>query len=1123
MRVRLLGPVDVVDGGQVRDVSGLRRKAVLATLALHRGRVVSTERLIEVAWEGSPPATALNSLQSTVSHLRGVLGGRDSIVARAPGYVLDLDADGTDVDVAERLVERASLDTDHTGRAALLREALTLWRGRPLADVAGLAWLDEQAARLDQLRLRATLALAESRMAVGEQAEVVPVLHELAGDHPLDEQLHAQLMLALYRAGRQAEALAVFDRIRAVLAEELGIDPGRALRGLHAAVLRQDAHLAGATGVPDSRRGTFGELRLGGPVLIGRHPELAALRERIAAAGRGAGGVAFVVGEAGLGKSRLALEAGRLAGAAGLRVLRGRAAAPPVQFRPLHEALLGLVRHDEPPQTRELAPYLPALARLVPEWRGHTRTDADDSPIVLAEALLRLLVHAGRPAGTVLILEDLHESDPDTLAVLDYLADNTAGEQLLIVSTLRPDPGEALKLANTAAQRRAATVIELHHLDGAAVRELAGLCLGVGAEQVPEAVHERLAESCDGVPLHVEELLAGMVGERSLVRDDDGWTVRRRLPTGVPETLAATLTARAGRLSPRTQRLLQAAALLGRRFPPAAAGAIAEMDEMELLSSLREAVEARILDGGGEQFRHALTADALRERLLPIERAALSRRAAATIGATEGWEPLVAELWLAAGDPDRAAAAFLTAAARAAAQGAIGTRITLLERALSLHPSAFDVITALIDGYADTGRIDDAYALALRVRDAPDPRQRAAVHLRMAQVAAAAGLWIRGLRDLAEARRLIGRPADHVTNARFDLLAARLTFGNPTPHRYAGARRRAERALRSARLAGDPDLICGALEMLGRCARLDDLAEADRLYERGLAVAEEHNLAGRRIGLLYHLGTDHGIRHGDPSRLESALATATASGAVVSALNIEIELCVVRICRAEYETASAAAARCEETAGRLRLTHTRLIALGVRIMAAAHRAANSDVDELMDRFRALGGEEDDFATAVRGFGLALHHLLNENPAAARAELDWATAHEASRPASYLSFVPGPELLTAVLDGTAGLERCAALARSAHAQAGWNQQFLLLSRAVLHGRAGRTTEADADARRFFDLSRRYPLAHHLGLRLAAPEAATHGWGTPHAWTRSAATYFRDTAPAVSRACSDPLVL
>jgi DNA-binding SARP family transcriptional activator len=315
MRVRLLGPVDVIDDSEILPVSGLRRKAVLATLALHAGQVVGTGRLVDAVWGETAPA-ALNTLQSHVSYLRTVLG-KAAIVARPPGYLLDLGDDGTDALLAERLLRQAGQSADPVRAAADLREALALWRGRPLADLAGLAWLEQQAGRLELLREQIRHALSDARLGAGEHRQLIPELEQAAADHPLDEQVHAQLMTALYRSGRQADALAVYQRLRATLAEELGLAPGPALRDLETAILRQDSSLdasapaASLRAAAPAASGVPVPAQLPPPVaaFAGRDAELA----RLDAIGDGqadeasAVTIAVITGTAGVGKTALAV------------------------------------------------------------------------------------------------------------------------------------------------------------------------------------------------------------------------------------------------------------------------------------------------------------------------------------------------------------------------------------------------------------------------------------------------------------------------------------------------------------------------------------------------------------------------------------------------------------------------------------------------------------------------------------------------------------------------------------------------------------------------------------------------------------------------------------------------
>jgi len=316
MQVRLLGPVDVVVDGQPRPVHGLRRKAVLATLALQHGSLVSVDQLIDVVWGEAAPATARNTLQSHVSYLRTVLGGKTAIRAQPPGYVLEL-RDGTDVLRVRQLMRLAGQAASPAEQARQLAAALSLWRGEPLADVAGVSWLDGQAEPLRMLRVDVARALSDARLAAGEHRELIPSLEPLAAERPLDEQVQAQLMLALYRSGRQADALAVYQRTRRALADQLGVDPSQSLRDLEVAILRQDPALdvaakptrpgRGAAAVPVPAQVPSG------PPFAGRRDELASLDALLPTPsgtpedGPGGAAISVLSGTAGIGKTALAV------------------------------------------------------------------------------------------------------------------------------------------------------------------------------------------------------------------------------------------------------------------------------------------------------------------------------------------------------------------------------------------------------------------------------------------------------------------------------------------------------------------------------------------------------------------------------------------------------------------------------------------------------------------------------------------------------------------------------------------------------------------------------------------------------------------------------------------------
>ncbi|MDW8803550.1 AAA family ATPase [Streptomyces scabiei] len=381
---------------------------------------------------------------------------------------------------------------------------------------------------------------------------------------------------------------------------------------------------------------------LSSPALVGRRAERELLAAAVRAARDGRGSSVFVLGEPGIGKSRLVEDAASAAAGAGARVLRGRAASAgrAVPLRPLAEAVFSGLRGEGAPSDGDLGLYEPLLSRLCGS------APQDGAPLVgYAEAVLRLLHVLGGDGGCVLVLEDLHDADADTLAVVDYLTDNLTAQRAVLLATLRGGSGPALDLAEAAASRRTARTVRLARLGPAGTAELAARCLGHDtAEEVPAAVLERLHSVSEGVPFVVEELLRAMVDGGGLVRDEGSrWTVTGSLEADVPDTVAAAVLQRVDQLPPAGIALLEAAAVLGRRFPVDIAARVAGLDHTTALTQLRHAARAHLVSGataasdpGWHTFRHALTADAITRRLLPPERTALCLAAADAIEATKG-------------------------------------------------------------------------------------------------------------------------------------------------------------------------------------------------------------------------------------------------------------------------------------------------------------------------------------------------------------------------------------------------------------------------------------------------------------------------------------------------------
>jgi len=233
MDVRLLGPIEVRLDDRLIELGPRKQRAVFVMLALHAGKTVSTDRIVDGLWGDDPPASAPKMVQLYVSHLRRALGSEGArIVTRGRGYELRLPRGDVDVVRAEQLLE-----------ASRAREALGLWRGEPLADVAAEPFAAVEIRRLREMHLRATELAIDADLATGRHTEVLAEIEALVGEHPLREGLHGRRMLALYRSGRQAEALEAYRAARTTLVEQIGVEPGTDLRELHAAILAQDTAL----------------------------------------------------------------------------------------------------------------------------------------------------------------------------------------------------------------------------------------------------------------------------------------------------------------------------------------------------------------------------------------------------------------------------------------------------------------------------------------------------------------------------------------------------------------------------------------------------------------------------------------------------------------------------------------------------------------------------------------------------------------------------------------------------------------------------------------------------------------------------------------------------------------
>ncbi|MFD9127876.1 LuxR C-terminal-related transcriptional regulator, partial [Kitasatospora sp. NPDC059571] len=803
-------------------------------------------------------------------------------------------------------------------------------------------------------------------------------------------------------------------------------------------------------------------------------------------------------------------------------------------FRPLAEALSSHLRRTGPPQDAELVPYRPALSRVVPEWRSAAGPGGPECVTELAEALLRLLTVIGRDTGCLLVLEDMHDADSETLAVLEYLVDNLADLPVLLVVTLRPEAGAAFDLLQEAERRRAATVLALGPLGAPAVRELAAGCLGVPADGVPAAVVDRLAEVGGGNPYLVEELLADMVGGGALRQEGSHWRVAGDLAATVPAQVVRAYAGRAARLAPATRDLVVLAALLGPRFTVATVRLVTGRDEGRLFAELRELVEAELIvsDAAAPDayaFRHALIGEALSAGIPSAERAAIARRAAAALREagpeSDDGLHLAARLLEAAGDGAAAARLYGEAGRQALAAGASGVAVRLLEQAqrLAARSDRAGITETLVHALAEAGRLDRALellgTLPLAGSAAPSTDRRIDLHVRLAWAALMAGRSSEGGEQLAAAQELVGDRGAPARTAALAVVRGHLALLPGQQEHLAGTERQALLAAEFAQDAGLPELACQAWQLLAMLARERGFDEADACLTRMLAVAEAHALPHWRFEALIRLGANSFMRHGDARTLEEALAAAHELGSITRAHRTEALLAMYAVLTGDPDRAREIVDRCLDATGRMRNLATHQYLLLTAATLAAHQGRAREMEERLLAFDRAGGGRTFLVPVMLGLSRAVCALLQEDRALAEAELAAAADWERDHPnVFYLAGRYGLRPLLDVLAGRAGRAEYAAVSAAPAADLAWNRQFLLAADAVLLGREGRADEA---ARAVADLRRHqgvFPTGGRLALRLVAEAALADGWGDPVAWLRTAEEYFHGLeATAVAGAC------
>ena len=877
-----------------------------------------------------------------------------------------------------------------------------------------------------------------------------------------------------------------------------------------------------------------GELRA--RALVGRDEELAEVRAALAALARGEGGLLLVTGEAGVGKSRLLAEVRSYADEAGAAVLPGRAVPGSAPLRPLSEALLAGYRGRPVPDAGSLRPFRAALGRLLPAWAPTDATGGArgpdhgvDAPVVLGEAVLELAAATGPPAGTVLAVEDLHWADPDTMAVLDHLSVAAAAGPLLVVATARADePGSALGHRSLAAARR----VELARLPSAAAAAVALDC--AHGHPLPPDVLEFVLAKADGLPLLVEEVLAGLVESGALVTGAE-WARSGELVAAVPAGLRHLVQTRLDRLDPTSRTVVEALAVGGPDVGWRVVAAALDLDQAAVVAAMRAAVDLHLLttsdrvagmaddvvdESGGLTWRHDLTREAVLALVLPPERQRLAGALAdALAGAGEPGRPwsLVAELRLAAGQPGAAAAALLTEAEQALRRGEAAAAVTLLERARTLDPAP-PVVRTLVAALTTVGRASDALDAGRPSLATTAGEDHARFCLALARAAVTADRWD-DARDLVDRSGLAGDPDA-------DAVAADAAFG-------AGDVVEAERLARAvlAHPAAAALARCEAWEVLGRCTRVTDLPAAGEQFAAAAQVAAEHGLVAARVRALHSLGTVQLALTGASAALAEARDLAESAGLLATVAAADLVLAEATLLAEGPAAGAAAATRAQELAVRLGLQDVGAGSALMRAWALALGGDRAGAERDLEVVAPLAAQVPDVA-AMTDVVRAVHPLLAGDLEGALDRLDPAMAVLARNRAGAPVAAWGLWVLlgTVLADPDAAGRRQRVL-RDSHASiAGTNRAGLLLAEAVSAGRAGDPAEAERRHAQGEALLADQPWWRRLLRLLLWRAALADGWGDPVGGLRAdlsgheaAAAGDRLTAgdEALARACRDLL--
>ena len=652
MRFSILGSLTVDDDAGLLTISGRRRRALLLRLLVPANHPVPDDQLIEDLWGGASPTAAASTLASHVSLLRQVIG-RDRIARRAGGYVLVVDDEEVDAscfEVEAQAGERALAEGKGDLARRLFVTALERWRGPALMDVRDMSWARVETTRLEELRRSSQESLIDTRLALGEHHHLVASLESAVSEDPLRERRWQQLMIALYRSGRQADALQTYQRLRSILGDELGIEPSAELTLLERSIILQDPALdwhgtsTPPRVAPDGRSRLLIDLPLPGrlgdrlpPHVIGRTGEEATIAAAVARVAADAGReVTLISGEAGMGKTTLAAVTARAARQQGACVLFGHCEedlSSPYQL--FVEALTDFV--TEIPQDQllqyveefasELASLVPALKRRIPGLPPSKAIDSDAERYLLFAAVVELFASIARQQLVVLVFDDLQWADKGSLQLLRHLAAAPQQMRLLVIGTYRnvelPRSDALVETLAGLHRQKGFCRVELDGLDESEVMTLVESSMGRSLDRADAAgLAAAVFGETDGNPFFVNELLRHLAETGALSESVRGTLVAEGTVSELvlPDSIREVVRARLLRLGPEAGRVLSVAAVIGGDFEVdllARASGTREDALLDILEAASAADLVREPDGvpGRFRFTHALIRRTLYEGL----------------------------------------------------------------------------------------------------------------------------------------------------------------------------------------------------------------------------------------------------------------------------------------------------------------------------------------------------------------------------------------------------------------------------------------------------------------------------------------------------------------------------